>query len=82
MVVSAQALAQARRVDVLKKAAMRIDDAGTVGMPWTGSSPRRATGWPVLLTIQLADGSKTFIDFRENVPLARDGPHVPDKDAK
>jgi gamma-glutamyltranspeptidase/glutathione hydrolase len=71
MVVTAQHLATQVGVDVLKAGGNAVDAAVAVGYAL-------AVVWPVagnlggggFMTLQLADGRKTFLDFRETAPLA------------
>jgi len=71
MVVTAQHLATEVGVDVLKKGGNAIDAAVAVGYTLAVVYPAAGNlGGGGFMTIQLADGRKTFIDFREKAPLA------------
>lgn len=71
MVVTAQHLASQVGVDVLKKGGNAIDAAVAVGYALAVVYPAAGNlGGGGFMTIQLADGRKTFIDFREKAPLA------------
>src|SRR5690349_21297154 len=71
MVVSAQHLATMVGVDVLKRGGNAIDAAVAVGYALAVVYPAAGNlGGGGFMTIQLADGRKTFIDFREKAPLA------------
>jgi gamma-glutamyltranspeptidase/glutathione hydrolase len=71
MVVSAQHLATEIGVDVLKKGGNAIDAAVAVGYALAVVYPAAGNlGGGGFMTIQLADGRKTFLDFREKAPLA------------
>jgi len=71
MVVSAQRLATKVGVDVLKKGGNAIDAAVAVGYALAVVYPAAGNlGGGGFMTIQLADGRKTFLDFREKAPLA------------
>ncbi len=71
MVVSAQALATRVGVDVLKKGGNAIDAAVAVGYALAVVYPAAGNlGGGGFMTIELADGRKTFLDFREKAPLA------------
>src|SRR3569623_2805358 len=71
MVVTAQHIATHVGVDVLKKGGNAVDAAVAVGyalaVVYTAAGNLGGGGF---MTIQLADGRKTFIDFREKAPLA------------
>ncbi|HEX7439668.1 MAG TPA: gamma-glutamyltransferase [Caldimonas sp.] len=71
MVVTAQHLATEIGVDVLKKGGNAIDAAVAVGYALAVVYPAAGNlGGGGFMTIQLADGRKTFLDFREKAPLA------------
>jgi gamma-glutamyltranspeptidase/glutathione hydrolase len=71
MVVSAQHLATRVGVEVLKKGGNAVDAAVAVGYALAVVYPAAGNlGGGGFMTLQLADGRKTFIDFREKAPLA------------
>src|SRR5688572_11147009 len=71
MVVTAQAHATRIGVDVLKSGGNAIDAAVAVGYALAVAYPAAGNlGGGGFITLQLADGRKTFIDFRETAPLA------------
>lgn len=71
MVVSAQHLATQVGVDVLKKGGNAVDAAVAVGYALAVVYPAAGNlGGGGFMTLQLADGRKTFLDFREKAPLA------------
>src|SRR5450830_1539698 len=71
MVVTAQHLATQVGVDVLKKGGNAIDAAVAVGYTLAVVYPAAGNlGGGGFMTLQLADGRKTFLDFREKAPLA------------
>jgi gamma-glutamyltranspeptidase/glutathione hydrolase len=71
MVVSAQHLASQVGVEVLRKGGNAVDAAVAVGYALAVVYPAAGNlGGGGFMTIQLADGRKTFIDFREKAPLA------------
>lgn len=71
MVVSAQHLATQVGVDVLKKGGNAIDAAVAVGYALAVVYPAAGNlGGGGFMTLQLANGRKTFLDFREKAPLA------------
>ena len=71
MVVSAQHLATQVGVDVLKKGGNAIDAAVAVGYALAVVYPAAGNlGGGGFMTLQLADGRTTFLDFREKAPLA------------
>ena len=71
MVVTAQHLATHVGVDVLKEGGTAIDAAVAVGYALAVVYPAAGNlGGGGFMTIQLADGRKTFLDFREQAPLA------------
>jgi len=71
MVVTAQHLASRIGVDVLKDGGNAVDAAVAVGYALAVVYPAAGNlGGGGFMTIQLADGRKTFLDFREKAPLA------------
>jgi len=71
MVVTAQQLATRVGVDVLRNGGNAIDAAVAVGYALAVVYPAAGNlGGGGFMTLQLADGRKTFIDFREKAPLA------------
>ncbi len=71
MVVTAQHLATDVGVEVLKKGGNAVDAAVAVGYALAVTYPAAGNvGGGGFMTIQLADGRKTFIDFREKAPAA------------
>jgi gamma-glutamyltranspeptidase/glutathione hydrolase len=71
MVVTAHQLATKVGVDVLKKGGNAIDAAVAVGYAMAVVYPAAGNlGGGGFMTIQFADGRKTFLDFREKAPLA------------
>ncbi|MGJ7543363.1 gamma-glutamyltransferase [Variovorax sp. LT1R16] len=71
MVVTAQHLASQVGVDVLKKGGNAVDAAVAVGYALAVVYPAAGNlGGGGFMTLQLADGRKTFLDFREKAPLA------------
>lgn len=71
MVVTAQHLATKVGVDVLKKGGNAVDAAVAVGYALAVVYPAAGNlGGGGFMTIQFADGRKTFLDFREKAPLA------------
>lgn len=81
MVVTAQHLATHVGVDVLKHGGNAIDAAVAVGYALAVVYPAAGNlGGGGFMTIQLADGRKTFLDFREKAPLAASANMYLDKD--
>ncbi len=81
MVVSAQHLATKVGVDVLKDGGNAVDAAVAVGYALAVVYPAAGNlGGGGFMTIQLADGRKTFLDFRERAPLAATANMYLDKD--
>ncbi|WP_374566528.1 gamma-glutamyltransferase [Ideonella sp.] len=81
MVVTAQHLATRVGVDVLKDGGNAIDAAVAVGYALAVVYPAAGNlGGGGFMTIQLADGRKTFLDFREKAPLAATAHMYLDKD--
>lgn len=71
MVVTAQHLATRIGVDVLKRGGNAVDAAVAVGYALAVVYPAAGNlGGGGFMTLQLADGRKTFLDFREKAPLA------------
>lgn len=71
MVVSAQHLASQVGVEVLKQGGNAIDAAVAVGYALAVVYPAAGNlGGGGFMTIQLEDGRRTFLDFREKAPLA------------
>lgn len=71
MVVTAQRLATQAGVAVLKQGGNAVDAAVAVGYALAAVYPAAGNlGGGGFMTIVLADGRKTFIDFREKAPLA------------
>lgn len=71
MVVSAQHLASKVGADVLKRGGNAVDAAVAVGYALAVVYPAAGNlGGGGFMTVQLADGRKTFLDFREKAPLA------------
>ena len=70
MVVTAHQLATKVGVDVLKRGGNAVDAAVAVGYALAVVYPAAGNlGGGGFMTLQLADGRKTFIDFREKAPL-------------
>ncbi|WP_421553182.1 gamma-glutamyltransferase [Pseudomonas yamanorum] len=91
MVVTAQHLATHVGVEVLKAGGNAVDAAVAVGYALAVVYPAAGNlGGGGFMTVQLADGRKTFLDFREKAPLAatadmyldKDGNVVPDLSSK
>jgi gamma-glutamyltranspeptidase/glutathione hydrolase len=81
MVVTAQHLASDVGVNVLKKGGNAIDAAVAVGYALAVVYPAAGNlGGGGFMTLQLADGRKSFIDFREKAPLAAKPDMYLDKD--
>jgi gamma-glutamyltranspeptidase / glutathione hydrolase len=71
MVVTAQHLATNVGVDVLRRGGNALDAAVAVGYALAVTYPAAGNlGGGGFMTILLADGRKTFVDFRETAPLA------------
>src|SRR5437763_13749009 len=69
MVVTAQHLATEVGVDVLRRGGNAVDAAVAVGYALAVVYPAAGNlGGGGLTTRQLADGKKTFLDFREKAP--------------
>ncbi|MDM0113534.1 gamma-glutamyltransferase [Variovorax sp. J22R133] len=81
MVVSAQHLATQVGVKVLKSGGNAVDAAVAVGYALAVVYPAAGNlGGGGFMTLQLADGRKTFLDFREKAPLAATANMYLDKD--
>jgi gamma-glutamyltranspeptidase/glutathione hydrolase len=81
MVVSAQHLATHVGVDVLKEGGNAVDAAVAVGYALAVVYPAAGNlGGGGFMTIQLANGHTTFLDFREKAPLAATANMYLDKD--
>ncbi|NWA28226.1 gamma-glutamyltransferase [Pseudomonas gingeri] len=81
MVVTAQHLASHVGVDVLKAGGNAVDAAVAVGYALAVVYPAAGNlGGGGFMTVQLADGRKTFLDFREKAPLAATANMYLDKD--
>ncbi len=81
MVVSAQQLATQVGVDVLRRGGNAVDAAVAVGYALAVVYPAAGNlGGGGFMTVQLADGRKTFLDFREKAPLAASANMYLDKD--
>ena len=81
MVVSAQHLATKVGVDVLKRGGNAVDAAVAVGYALAVVYPAAGNlGGGGFMTIQLSDGRKTFLDFRETAPKAATANMYLDKD--
>src|SRR4029079_15087031 len=71
MVVTAHQLATKVGIDVLKRGGNAVDAAVAVGYALSVVYPAAGNlGGGGFMTLQLADGRKTFLDFREKAPLA------------
>jgi gamma-glutamyltranspeptidase/glutathione hydrolase len=71
MVVTAHELATKVGIDVLQRGGNAIDAAVAVGYALAVVYPAAGNlGGGGFMTLQLADGRKTFVDFREKAPLA------------
>jgi gamma-glutamyltranspeptidase/glutathione hydrolase len=81
MVVTAQRLATHVGVDILKAGGNAVDAAVAVGYTLAVVYPAAGNlGGGGFMTIQLADGRKTFLDFREKAPLASSASMYLDRD--
>ncbi|SCW72388.1 MULTISPECIES: gamma-glutamyltransferase [unclassified Pseudomonas] len=81
MVVTAQHLATHVGVDVLKNGGNAVDAAVAVGYALAVVYPAAGNlGGGGFMTLQMADGRKTFLDFREKAPLAATANMYLDKD--
>lgn len=71
MVVTAQHLASDVGADILRKGGNAIDAAVAVGYALAVVYPQAGNiGGGGFMTVRLADGRSTFLDFREKAPLA------------
>ena len=78
MVVSAHRLASKAGVEVLKAGGNAIDAAIAVGYALAVTFPEAGNlGGGGFMTIRLADGRETFLNFRETAPLAATARAVP-----
>ncbi|MBR1128565.1 gamma-glutamyltransferase [Bradyrhizobium iriomotense] len=81
MVVSAQHLATEVGVEVLKRGGNAVDAAVAVGYALAVVYPAAGNlGGGGFMTIQLADGRKSFLDFRETAPKGATANMYLDKD--
>ncbi|AUC97678.1 gamma-glutamyltransferase [Bradyrhizobium sp. SK17] len=81
MVVSAQHLATQVGVEVLKRGGNAVDAAVAVGYALAVAHPAAGNlGGGGFMTIELADGRKTFLDFRETAPKGATANMYLDKD--
>ncbi|MBK0394101.1 gamma-glutamyltransferase [Ramlibacter algicola] len=81
MVVTAQHIASRVGVEILKKGGNAVDAAVAVGYALAVVYPAAGNlGGGGFMTLQMADGRKTFIDFREKAPLAATPTMYLDKD--
>ncbi|MGY8667128.1 gamma-glutamyltransferase [Bradyrhizobium sp. UFLA05-109] len=81
MVVSAQHLATQVGVDVLKRGGNAVDAAVAVGYALAVVYPAAGNlGGGGFMTIELADGRRTFLDFRETAPKGATANMYLDKD--
>ncbi|MCK1383778.1 gamma-glutamyltransferase [Bradyrhizobium sp. 21] len=81
MVVSAQHLATEVGVEVLKRGGNAVDAAVAVGYALAVVYPAAGNlGGGGFMTIQLSDGRKTFLDFRETAPKGATANMYLDKD--
>ena len=71
MVVTAQHLASDVGADVLRRGGNAVDAAVAVGYALAVVYPQAGNiGGGGFMTLRLADGRSTFLDFREKAPLA------------
>ncbi|UXH76299.1 gamma-glutamyltransferase [Roseateles amylovorans] len=83
MVVTAHHLATRVGVDVLQRGGNAVDAAVAVGYALAVVYPAAGNlGGGGFMTLQLADGRKTFLDFREKAPLAATANMYLDKDGQ
>jgi gamma-glutamyltranspeptidase/glutathione hydrolase len=83
MVVSAQHLASEVGADILRHGGNAIDAAVAVGYALAVVYPQAGNiGGGGFMTLHLADGRSTFLDFREKAPAAATGTMYQDKAGK
>ena len=91
MVVSAHRLATEAGVDVLRRGGNAVDAAVAIGFALAAAYPAAGNlGGGGFMTLRLADGRTSFLDFRERAPLAATetmfqdaaGQVVPDRSTK
>ncbi|UGY13635.1 gamma-glutamyltransferase [Bradyrhizobium septentrionale] len=83
MVVSAQHLATQVGIEMLKRGGNAVDAAVAVGYALAVVYPAAGNlGGGGFMTIQFADGRKTFLDFRETAPKGATANMYLDKDGK
>ena len=83
MVVSAQHLASDVGAEVLRKGGNAVDAAVAVGYALAVVYPQAGNiGGGGFMTLRLADGRTTFLDFRETAPMAATATMFQDKDGK
>ncbi len=83
MVVTAQHLATRSASTCCKQGGNAIDAAVAVGYALAVVYPAAGNlGGGGFMTMQLADGRKTFIDFREKAPLAATADDVPRREGQ
>ena len=83
MVVSAQHLASDVGAEVLRKGGNAVDAAVAVGYALAVVYPQAGNiGGGGFMTLRLADGRTTFLDFREKAPTAASADMFLDKDGK
>ena len=71
MVVSAHPLATAAGVEVLRRGGNAVDAAVAVGFALAAAYPAAGNlGGGGFMTLRMADGRTSFLDFRERAPLA------------
>ena len=71
MVVSAHHLATEAGVEVLRRGGNAVDAAVAVGFALAAAYPAAGNlGGGGFMTLRLADGRETFLDFREKAPMA------------
>jgi gamma-glutamyltranspeptidase/glutathione hydrolase len=81
MVVTSQHLATKVGVDILRRGGNAIDAAVAVGYALGVVFPAAGSlGGGGFMTVQFADGRRTFIDFRETAPLAATADMYLDRD--
>ncbi len=83
MVVTAQHLATQVGVEVLRRGGNAVDAAVAVGYALAVVYPAAGNlGGGGFMTLQFAEGRKTFVDFREKAPLAARADMFQDKDGQ